>query len=201
MRVETKRVLVASALVFGLAAAANAVAEMEPAEAPVAEASPTPPVGTAPEATPASMDETLPTPERESLEAPGDGGGSDGRVARSSFTSDVVDREPQGEIDSLGNDSTQIYYFTELRGLDGDQVIHRWEYQGNVMAEVEFRVGADRWRVYSSKKLDPAWLGAWTVTVVDGGGRELSSESFEYVDGGVATSEAAAPAAAAPVTP
>jgi hypothetical protein len=47
-------------------------------------------------------------------------------------------------------------------------------------AEVPFRIGADRWRVWSSKKLDRVWLGEWTAKVVADDGTVLASETFRY---------------------
>jgi len=104
-----------------------------------------------------------------------------GEVARASFTSQIVEREPVDSIEQLSADQPQILFFTELLGLGGQTVTHRWEHGGEVMAEVPFEVGADRWRVYSSKKLLPGWVGEWSVTVLDSQGRTLTTRSFEYV--------------------
>ena len=118
-----------------------------------------------------------------------------GHVARSTFTSGVVEREPTDTISHLGNDARRIVYFTELRGMKGRTVIHRWKYDGQVKGEVAFDVGADRWRVYSSKQLDPSWLGVWTVVVVDVDGNTLSEESFTYVAAGADPGELPPPTA------
>jgi len=104
-----------------------------------------------------------------------------GSVARSVFTSAIEDREPVDEVRALENDATRIFYFTELVGMEGQTVTHRWEHDGQVMAEVPFDVRGARWRVYSSKTLDPSWLGAWRAAVVDAAGRVLASDEFEYV--------------------
>jgi len=108
------------------------------------------------------------------------------------FTTAIVDREPQDDLDSLPNDHEMVYFFTELKDLAGQQVTHRWEYNGQVMAEVSFDVGADRWRTQSSKNLQSIWLGDWTVTVVDAEENVLSTHKFEYT-----VAEAATPAAPA----
>ncbi|MDH3520924.1 MAG: DUF2914 domain-containing protein [Myxococcales bacterium] len=140
------------------ASAARAIAEAEPAEdvqAEVAQAE-------------------VAQPESAAAEAAGS-------VARGVFTSGIVDREPIDEVRVLENDATQIYYFSELRDLAGQSVVHRWEFNGSVMAEVPFDVGGSRWRVSSSKTLDPSWLGDWTVSVVDGAGRVLQQDTFTYI--------------------
>ncbi len=104
-----------------------------------------------------------------------------GSVARSAFTLAVVDREPREAITELSNDQQHIYYFTELKGMTGQNIRHRWSYNGQPMAEIKFNVGAPRWRVWSSKTLMPDWIGKWTVSVVDELDQEVFSDSFEYV--------------------
>jgi hypothetical protein len=101
-------------------------------------------------------------------------------VARAVFTSNVQGREPVDTITSLGNDKNQIYFFSELRGLGGQTVTHRWEYQGKPMGEVKFNIGGPRWRVWSSKTLNPQWTGEWRVLIIDGAGNTVGEASFNY---------------------
>lgn len=90
-------------------------------------------------------------------------------VARAQFTSAVMDREPVDELRAASVGDGRVRFFTELRGLEGREVIHRWEHRGQIMAEVVIPVGADRWRAWSSKRLLPAWTGIWQVSVVTDG--------------------------------
>jgi len=53
----------------------------------------------------------------------------------------------------------------------GETVFHRWEFDGEVMAEMKFRVGGPRWRVWSNTNILPDLLGEWKVYVVDITGR------------------------------
>lgn len=103
-----------------------------------------------------------------------------GSVARAVFTSQIVDREPVDDLATIPNAQQQVYFFSELRHLEGQIITHRWEYQGQVMAEVKFKVGGPRWRVYSSKNLLPEWVGQWTVLVLDESGQPLKASIFEY---------------------
>jgi hypothetical protein len=127
--------------------------------------------------------QAAPAPEAEVAPAP------NGRVARSTLTTAVIDREPQDSVETLSNDDVQIFYFTEVLDATGDTITHRWEWMGQMMAEVPFAVLGPRWRIHSSKNLDPSWLGEWTVTAVDSSGRVLSQDRFTF-------SEALAPPAA-----
>lgn len=89
-------------------------------------------------------------------------------VARGQFTSAVLDREPVDEMQSLDPSTDQVLFFTELMNMEGKTITHRWVQGGEVRAEVSFQVGGPRWRVYSSKQLQPEWVGTdWVVTVVD----------------------------------
>jgi hypothetical protein len=123
-----------------------------------------------------------------------------GGVERSAFTSAVVDREPLDELKSLSNDTTQVSYFTELTGMEGKTVIHRWEHDGESW-DVAFDVAGPRWRVHSSKMLDPSWTGDWKVTVLDMDGNVISEEQLRYETAVAvqAEPEAAPPAAPAPL--
>lgn len=101
-------------------------------------------------------------------------------VARAQFASAIQDREPVDKLDALTNDVERVFFFTELRGLGGQRVTHRWEHGGKVMGEVAYEVGGDRWRVWSSKQLDPSWTGEWKVSVIDAGGATLATETLSY---------------------
>jgi hypothetical protein len=105
-----------------------------------------------------------------------------GEVVRSTFTTGVVNREPQDSVTQLTNDNVQVMFFTELRDMSGETITHRWEHAGAVVAEVPFDVGGPRWRVYSAKSLDPNWIGEWKVTVVDSAGHVLDQDAFTLVE-------------------
>jgi hypothetical protein len=105
-----------------------------------------------------------------------------GYVKRATFTTAIKNREPTNNISELHNHQQKIYYFTDLRGMQGQKVKHRWIYKGKVMAEVEFKVKGPRWRAYSSKWLERGWLGDWTVSTIDRRGRTLSRNRFSYTE-------------------
>ena len=71
----------------------------------------------------------------------------DGVVSRALFTSGIVDREPVDHLLVVDGGIEEVYFFTELKFLEGRTIVHRWEYNGRVVAEVPFKVGGPRWRV------------------------------------------------------
>lgn len=136
--------------------------------------------GPPPEVEPrADAAETEPAGPRPDVSAPGAAAGSPG-VALARFTTAVEGREPIDAVTFLSNRAREVLFYTDLRGLEGETVAHRWEFAGEVMAEVPFEVGGERWRVWSSKALRPEWTGDWTASVIGPHGEVLAIETFTY---------------------
>jgi hypothetical protein len=104
-----------------------------------------------------------------------------GSVTRALFTRQVKDLEPVDTVSVLTNDITRVIYFTEIHGMAGQTITHRWEYNGKILLEKKHEVGSSRWRAYTSKKLDPTLLGEWKASVVDAAGGTLSVNTFTYM--------------------
>jgi len=104
-----------------------------------------------------------------------------GSVTRALFTRQVKDLEPVDTVSVLTNDITRITYFTEIHGMAGQTITHRWEYNGKILLETKHEVVSSRWRAYTSKKLDPTLLGEWKASVVDAAGGTLSVNTFTYM--------------------
>ncbi|MBN2000638.1 DUF2914 domain-containing protein, partial [candidate division KSB1 bacterium] len=101
-------------------------------------------------------------------------------ISRSVFTTNVINNEPVDDLENITTDTRTVYYFTELRGMNGQTVTHRWLYGGEIVAEKVFAVQGNRDRIYSSKTLTSEWLGTWTVEVRDSGGNLLQQDFFVY---------------------
>ena len=106
---------------------------------------------------------------------------SEAGVSRSAFTTAIDNKEPVSELKTITNNVGNVYFFTEILGLDGHTITHRWEYNSKVMAEIPFNIGANRWRTWSSKSVLPAWTGTWIVSVLDEGGNVIEQNEFEYI--------------------
>ena len=105
------------------------------------------------------------------------------QVTRAKFTTAVKNREPVDEVVLLASPANQVYFFTDLRNLQGRKVSHRWKYQGRLMLLKTFEVGGPRWRVYSRVNIEPGQFGEWSVTVTDESGWPLHMEYFRYMRG------------------
>jgi len=105
-----------------------------------------------------------------------------GIIARAMFTTEIDDREPIDRVLILENNFPHLYFFSDLRHLQGQTVKHRWEYEGRVIKEKVFQVQGPRWRVYSLNKLDKSMLGQWTVVITDKDDCPLKAVIFQYVN-------------------
>ena len=83
--------------------------------------------------------------------------------------------------------------------MQGQTATHRWEYNGEVMAEIAFEVKGPRWRVWSSKKLPPESLGEWKVSVLNSANEVINESSLNVV--ATPATESAQPPAAPAVAP
>ncbi len=105
-----------------------------------------------------------------------------GSVGRAAFTTGISEREPMDSVTQLTSDHVIVYFFSELNNLAGQTVVHRWEYNGELVSEVPLAVAGPRWRTYSSKNLEPMWVGEWTVSVVDEAGNVLAKRNLAYTE-------------------
>jgi hypothetical protein len=79
--------------------------------------------------------------------------------------------EPGSPIDlpirlSPGQSRT-IYFFTELRGLSGRTVIHRYEWNGRIIRERQLHPSSQSWRAYTAMTITGDMRGSWRVAAVD----------------------------------
>lgn len=103
-----------------------------------------------------------------------------GSVSRDMFTTRVENREPVDQVLILEDKYKQVFFFSELRNLEGHKIIHRWEHNGKVYSQKAFEVKGPRWRVFSSLRLNDKMLGRWTVIVMTEDGCPLKAAVFQY---------------------
>ena len=103
-------------------------------------------------------------------------------ISNAEFAMEIKDRKPLNIIEELDNSFGKIYFFTNIRNLQGQSIRHRWIYKNKVMAEVEFDINGPRWRVWSSKNLWPTWLGEWSVEVLNANSEVLYKKEFNYIE-------------------
>ena len=72
-----------------------------------------------------------------------------------------------------------IYFFTELRGLNGRTVIHRWECNGRIMQDRQLQPASASWRAYSGMSITSDMRGSWRLSAIDAAtGKVLAEQRF-----------------------
>jgi len=105
-------------------------------------------------------------------------------VSRAVLTTGIAQREPVDVLkDNLKRTqfSEKLYFFTEIKNLQGTTIHHLWFHQDQLMAEIPLTVGAVRYRTYSSKNIMPSQTGQWRVEVVTQQGQLLAQKSFRII--------------------
>lgn len=70
--------------------------------------------------------------------------------------------------------------YSEVKGLNGQHIEHRWYYEGKLMTRIKLPVKLDYWRTYSRKEFDAGQKGEWRVEILDPQQNLLFSHHFHY---------------------
>lgn len=89
----------------------------------------------------------------------------------------VADRTPIGTTPiSIPTDHDAVFFFNDVLHGSGQSLLHRWYYQDELISEVTLRIGADRWRTWSRKRLGKRRNGDWRVEVTTADGCLLNQQ-------------------------
>lgn len=99
-----------------------------------------------------------------------------GSPHRAVFTTRIQNKEPVDDLASVTVTAQQISFFTELRNLNGKTATHRWSVSGQVVYTKNFSVGANRWRVWSTKTITP-YKGKVVVVQILVNGQVVTQET------------------------
>jgi hypothetical protein len=101
------------------------------------------------------------------------------RIEDAVVCQDVVNRQPVGAGDVIAKENAKVYCFTRVVGAEGETTVtHNWYYQGTLKSSVQLKVKSPDWRTWSSKTLEPSWIGQWMVEVIGADGAPLESIIF-----------------------
>jgi hypothetical protein len=105
-------------------------------------------------------------------------------VVRALVTGQMNNKEPGTAINRLvifDKTPTSIYYFNELKQMNGQKVYHEWLKNNKLISRHELIVAADNWRTSSHKLLSASGEGQWMVRVIDQTGHVLHENKFKVV--------------------
>lgn len=104
-----------------------------------------------------------------------------GRVVKAGFTTSNFDDEPTEDLSEIINSAPEVFFFSDLDGMAGQTVTHRWKYGSSVIANAEIPIEKASFRAWSSYKMQPQWTGAWFVEVVDEAGTVIATKTFAFM--------------------
>jgi len=98
----------------------------------------------------------------------------DRRVGNAYFTGNIT-QQPKGRVSKRQG---TIYFLTEVWGMHGKTLIHRWRSNGRVVEETRFAVGGPKWRSWSRFEISKDFQGPIEVSVYDGKGELLAQQTL-----------------------
>ena len=102
-------------------------------------------------------------------------------VEKMIFCTGIEERLPVGESTQFFESAERIYCYTRINGAaDTLEVTHVWFFGDEEKARVPLTIKSASWRTWSSKKMLPAWSGAWRVDILGPDGEVLLSREFVY---------------------
>ena len=102
------------------------------------------------------------------------------RVVEAVFCTAVKDRNPQGVGDTFDSSVKKVFFFTRVQGAKTPTTMsHVWYWKEKKMADVPLAIRSEKWRTWSSKRIDRSWKGHWAVKVLDANGAVLITKDFQ----------------------
>lgn len=98
-------------------------------------------------------------------------------LPRAGFADSVQDREPVGDGSDAGE---RLWFFTEVADGAGETLYHQWYRNGEADVKVPLQVGADRWRTWSSRRMEAG--SRYTVRVLTESGCDLGEYGMISAD-------------------
>ena len=98
-------------------------------------------------------------------------------IKRAVICSGVSNHEPTDSLTIIPSKTNKVFFFTEIAGLEGKTITHRWTKDGNKVADVRISVASNRYRCHSSRSV-AGKPGNWTVQVLNQDGEPLIERSF-----------------------
>lgn len=101
-------------------------------------------------------------------------------VAHAQFTTKFDRRLPANQVSVVEDPHQAVSFYTEIVGMHGQTVTHRWSYDGEVVYQVSSMINGSKWRFWSTQILPADKPGTWRVDVLDEMNTILRSLRLEY---------------------
>ena len=93
----------------------------------------------------------------------------------------VENREIVNPSDSFPSSVEKVYCLSKIKTDEAPtNVYHIWYYKGKEVSKVELpiKLNSIGYRVWSSKKILPNWVGEWKLVITDKNGNVLTEKKF-----------------------
>jgi hypothetical protein len=103
-------------------------------------------------------------------------------VKRAVICSGVSNHEPTDSLVVIPSTTNKVFFFTEIAGLEGKTVTHRWLKDGAKVADVRISIATNHYRCHSSRSV-AGKSGNWSVQLLTEDGEKLIERSFVVGNG------------------
>ena len=98
-------------------------------------------------------------------------------VKRAIICTGIANHEPIDSMTNIPATTGKVFFFTEIAGLEGKTIKHRWIKDGSKVADIRLSVASNRYRCHSSRSVSGK-TGNWTAQVLDEDGKTLKEVAF-----------------------
>jgi hypothetical protein len=105
------------------------------------------------------------------------GGISSSRVTRAVICTGIMNHEPTDSITQVPASASKVFFFTEITGMEGKTITHRWLKDGAKIADIRISIASNRYRCHSSRVVSGK-TGYWTAQVLDADGKKIKEVAF-----------------------
>jgi hypothetical protein len=104
-------------------------------------------------------------------------GASASIVRRAVVCTSISNHEPTDSLTLVPSSTGKVFFFTEIAGLEGKTITHRWIKDGTKVADIRISIASNRYRCHSSRSVSGK-TGDWSVQVLDEDGDQLMERQF-----------------------
>jgi hypothetical protein len=98
-------------------------------------------------------------------------------VKRAVISSGIANHEPMDSLSKVPSTTGKVFFFTEIVGMEGKTITHRWIKDGSKVADIRISVASNNYRCHSSRSVSGK-SGYWSVQVLDADGKKLREVAF-----------------------
>ena len=106
----------------------------------------------------------------------------DKRISRAVIAGSLLEKEPvdiiQGPIKANKEKAIGVYFFTEINGMKGRVLYHRWYLGNKLVFKRKIHILGNHWRASTSKLMTYSQKGEWRAVLVNENNQRLAEVKF-----------------------